>query len=261
MGTTSPRSNFDIKTEIAAYWDRRAATFDESPSHVIRQGRERDTWRAMLARHMPGENAHVLELGCGTGIVTELLLECGYRVSAVDLAEEMLKRARDRIGLRADIRFADAEDPYPMTGPFDAILSRHVVWTLPDPATAFRRWFRLLRPGGRVVNVDCRWGDDRFPANLLMRLAGMVDPAAPNPDAPPGVADPDGPYHEIGSHLPFGIGGAAPEALADMLKDAGFVDIRIDRLRDLKSAQRNGRPLGFRLRSLATERYVVRAST
>ncbi len=261
MNTTSAQSNFDIKTEIAAYWDRRASTFDDSPSHFIRQGAERETWRAVLARHMPGEDAHVLELGCGTGIITELLLECGYKVSAIDLAEEMLKRARERIGLRADIRFADAEDPYPMTGPFDAILSRHVVWTLPDPAKAFQRWFRLLRPGGRVVIVDGRWGDDRLSSRLFKRLAAMVENTPPNPDAPPGLTDSGSPYLDIRDHLPFGIGGAPAEELVSMLGEAGFVDIRIDRLRDLKSAQRNGRPLGFKLRSLATERYVVRAGT
>jgi SAM-dependent methyltransferase len=257
----APGRNFDIKTEIATYWGSRAATFDDQPSHFIRQGRERETWRAVLARHMPAENAHVLELGCGTGLVTELLLDCGYRVSAVDLAEEMLQRARDRVGQRADIRFADAEDPYPMTGPFDAILSRHLVWTLPDPSTAFRRWFRLLRPGGRVIIIDGRWETGRLVDKLLKRLATLVEGKQAGPDSTARLESPDSPYSVIRHQLPFGIAGPPPEDIAELLKAAGFLDVRIDPLRDLKAAQRAGRPLGFRLRSHAMERYIVRART
>ncbi|OII65096.1 hypothetical protein BJP40_18235 [Streptomyces sp. CC53] len=35
---------------------------------------------------------------------------------------------------------------------------RHLVWALPDPVAALRTWVRLLRPGGRLVLVEGRWG-------------------------------------------------------------------------------------------------------
>lgn len=37
------------------------------------------------------------------------------------------------------------------------ILSRHLLWTLPDPETALSRWIGLLRPGGRLVLIEGRW--------------------------------------------------------------------------------------------------------
>lgn len=36
-------------------------------------------------------------------------------------------------------------------------MSRHVLWALPDPASALSTWSRLLRPGGRLVLIEGRW--------------------------------------------------------------------------------------------------------
>ena len=38
------------------------------------------------------------------------------------------------------------------------VFARHILWTLPDPTEALRRWAGLLRPGGRMVLVEGRWG-------------------------------------------------------------------------------------------------------
>ena len=37
------------------------------------------------------------------------------------------------------------------------MLVRHVLWAMPDPAEALRRWVALLRPGGRLLLVEGRW--------------------------------------------------------------------------------------------------------
>ena len=50
----------------------------------------------------------------------------------------------------------DAGDP-PVEGSFDAVLTRHLVWTLPDPSSAFARWMHLLRPGGSLVLIEGMW--------------------------------------------------------------------------------------------------------
>ncbi len=254
------RPNYDIKTEIAAYWDRRAETFDEAPSHAIRQGPERDAWKQLLRTHLEGDSPRILELGCGTGIITDLLCEAGCQVTAFDLAESMLKRARARIGDRASILFGDAEDPFPAEGPFDGIISRHLVWTLPNPEKAIARWRELLAPGGRLLIVDGYWGDNSLLASLLRRMASLAEPAPVKTNGPPGLTDPGSPYPEIDALLPFGINGAPPSRIAGLLADAGFTDIRIDPLSDLKRQQRSGRPLGFRLRSMSIQRYLVRGT-
>ncbi len=40
----------------------------------------------------------------------------------------------------------------------DAVLARHIVWALPDPHAALRRWVSLVRPGGRLVLIEGVWG-------------------------------------------------------------------------------------------------------
>ena len=46
-------------------------------------------------------------------------------------------------------------------GSVDAVLARHLLWTLPDPLAALARWVRLVRPGGRLVLVEGRWWPGR----------------------------------------------------------------------------------------------------
>ena len=42
-------------------------------------------------------------------------------------------------------------------GAYDAVLARHVLWALPDPADALARWLGLLGPGGTLVLVEGHW--------------------------------------------------------------------------------------------------------
>ncbi len=51
----------------------------------------------------------------------------------------------------------DATDPLLPGRSFDVVLSRHVVWALPDPAAALRNWLGLLRVGGQLILVEGDW--------------------------------------------------------------------------------------------------------
>jgi SAM-dependent methyltransferase len=70
----------------------------------------------------------------------------------------MLARARAK-GAGLDVTFSegDAADPPLPAGAFDVVLSRHVLWAMPDRASALERWIALLRPGGRLVLVEGFW--------------------------------------------------------------------------------------------------------
>lgn len=150
----------DRTASITAYWDAAAAAFDDEPDHGLRADRTRAAWARLLQSLMPADPVDVLDVGCGTGSVSLLLAEAGHRPTGIDLAPRMLEQARTKFeaaGLAGRFLVGDATMPPTGERQFDVVFSRHLVWTLPDPAAALREWVTRLRPGGRLVLVEGRW--------------------------------------------------------------------------------------------------------
>ncbi|MFJ5924930.1 class I SAM-dependent methyltransferase [Kitasatospora sp. NPDC092948] len=147
---------------IAGYWNDAAPAFDQEPDHGLGAEGTRRAWERRLAVWVPGGPLDVLDAGCGTGSLSRLLAEAGHRVTGVDLAAGMVELARAKVaaaGLAARFVVGDAAQPPVGAEQFDAVLCRHLLWTLPDPQAALRRWTSLLRPGGRLVLIEGRWGE------------------------------------------------------------------------------------------------------
>ncbi|HXM59109.1 MAG TPA: class I SAM-dependent methyltransferase [Candidatus Dormibacteraeota bacterium] len=151
---------------IADHWDRAAGAFDADADHGLRDPHVRVAWADRLRAWLPAPPADVLDLGCGTGSLALLVAEAGHRVVGVDLSPRMVELARVKLApVPATVVVGDAAAP-PVGGRrFDVVLVRHLVWTLPEPHAALRRWVGLLRRPGRLVLVEGRW-------------AGAGDPAA-----------------------------------------------------------------------------------
>ncbi len=149
-----------VKDVVRRHWDERAATFDQGNSHGLLNDAQRAAWTDRVREWAGSGVIDALDVGCGTGFFALQLAGLGHRATGVDVAEEMLSRAKEKAaaaGLDIDFSAADAEDlPFPADS-FDLVIERHVIWTLPEPARALAEWARVLRPGGHLVLVEGDW--------------------------------------------------------------------------------------------------------
>lgn len=108
--------------------------------------------REVLARLELYGNEVVLDAGCGSGRITQALIERlpHGRVIAVDASSSMVDAARERLGPEADVRRLDLLE-LELQEPVDAILSTATFHWVADHDRLFARLRGVLRPGGRLV--------------------------------------------------------------------------------------------------------------
>jgi ubiquinone/menaquinone biosynthesis C-methylase UbiE len=95
----------------------------------------------------------VLDVGCGTGLMSAKLARMDRRVVAVDLSAAMIARARRRYGDAVEFMQADAEDLPFDDDAFDAVINLISFHHYPDPQRAVAEFRRVLRRDGRLVLI------------------------------------------------------------------------------------------------------------
>jgi ubiquinone/menaquinone biosynthesis C-methylase UbiE len=195
----------DIKVVVSRYWSERAAGFDLGASHGILNEAQHQAWLELLREVAGPPPLRALDVGCGTGFLALRMAELGHTAVGVDLSTEMLAAAQRKAagtGLPVTFQLGDAESPPPDGAPYDVILERHVIWTLPQPREALRAWRALFKPGGLLV--------------LIEGIFDMSDRTV---------------YQELESQLPL-YGGRPAEELATLLQAEGFVQTAVRPLMD-----------------------------
>lgn len=149
-------------TEPRDFWDAQADTFDVEPDHGLGHPVTRAAWRRLLLEHLPASPADVVDLGCGTGTLSVLLAAEGFRVRGLDVAPAMVAAAVAKatsagLEVEVEVTVGDAAAPPYAAGSCDVVLVRHVLWAMPDPRDAVRRWCALLRPAGQLVLIEGDW--------------------------------------------------------------------------------------------------------
>ncbi|HYR69516.1 MAG TPA: methyltransferase domain-containing protein [Candidatus Dormibacteraeota bacterium] len=169
----------------------------------------------LVDRLKPRGPKDVLELACGTGIVTRALLD-GLkprpRLVATDLNEPMIAYARSKVGGEPGLEWRQADAsalPFPDAS-FDAVVCQFGIMFVPDKLEAMKEARRVLRPGGVFAfNV---W--DKIEENDLGRTAHEVITRFFPFDPPQ--------FYMI----PFGFHDSA--LIRSMLGQAGFAGVQIE---------------------------------
>jgi 2-polyprenyl-3-methyl-5-hydroxy-6-metoxy-1,4-benzoquinol methylase len=157
----SPTSNNENgQPEARQVWDRAAASFDDEPDHGLHPAHVLQAWTELLRAWLPAPEAAVLDVGCGTGSLSLVLAGLGHQVVGIDFSPAMIARAQAKAnaaGQAIEFHVMDAAAPALLPASFEALVSRHLLWALPDPAQALGRWASLLKPGGRLILIEGYW--------------------------------------------------------------------------------------------------------
>lgn len=190
-------------------WNKAAAHYEGYWSEQLRPAQDLMLTLASLA---PGE--HVLDLACGTGLVTFRAAEAvgsSGRIAASDISEDMVASVASAAaarGISGDFRRMDAEVIDHADATFDAVLCGLGLMYVAEPPNALREMKRVLKPGGRAAAAvwgarkNCGWAEI-FPI-VEARTASEVCP------------------------MFFSLGTGS--TLADEFRAAGFTDVREERI-------------------------------
>lgn len=137
----------------------------------------------------PAAGIRWLDVGCGTGAFTDLLLDrCApAAVDGIDPAAAQVAHARERLGARgARFHVGDAMALPFAPATFDAAVMPLVLFFVPDPARGVAEMARVVRPGGTVAAYAWDMPGGGFPYAAVqetLRAAGRPVPMPPVPDA------------------------------------------------------------------------------
>ena len=168
-----------------------------------------------LAERLPIEGVEsVLEIACGTGIVTRAIrdiLPPEARVVATDLNEGMLERARGKFGPDDGVEFRQADAghlPFEDAS-FDAVVCQFGLMFFPDKLAAMREVLRVLKPRGTFLfNVWDPLETNEISLAVHEAVQGLF------PDDPPQ-------FYKV----PFGFNDAS--VIRALLEDSGFADVQM----------------------------------
>jgi SAM-dependent methyltransferase len=212
---TEPNDPETLREEMLERWESAAPGWGRRAQRTREVGMPVSAWMIEQLALQPGQR--VLELAAGPGdtgfLAAEMVAPGGSLISS-DATAGMLQVARERaesFGLR-NVEFKQLQLEWIdlPTASVDAVLCRWGFMLIVDPATAMGESRRVLRPGGRIALAVWDHPDENPWATITSRA--LIEEGALKPPEPGG---------------PGMFALAQPGLLAEMLAEAGFVDIRV----------------------------------
>lgn len=178
----TPSQTRQTTQSIQSDFDRIALLTDEGWNHNAH-------YHARLLNQIPQRCRRILEIGCGAGEFSRLLAARAESVLAIDLSPQMIRLARERSKLYANVEFVNADvltyqlpDDY-----FDCVATLTTLHHLPAERV-LGRIKKTLKPGGVFVCLDLYQRSNlsdllfdgvAYPLNLFLRLMKTGRPRPP----------------------------------------------------------------------------------
>jgi SAM-dependent methyltransferase len=206
----------DLQAQITEFWNWRSATKD-SGALAIRSEQELQIWADVMRGLLPPAPADVVDLGTGQGFLALVCAALGHRVRGFDISEVQVGHARE-FAARAPnppvFEVGDANSPDLPPASLDVVTNRNILWTLIDAPGAFRNWFNILRPGGRLVTFHGISPDGESEDQKEKRFTHYTD----------AVKERLLPIHRVPTFDP----------VIPLVRDAGFVDLQVTRFESIE---------------------------
>ena len=132
------------------------------PDHGLSDPVTREKWNELVRDHLPASRVRIIDMGGGTGSISELLAEAGHQVTYVDSSIEMTRLAKkkcQRFGNQINYFTCSVENLKESitTSGFDVIFGRHILWATNDLHKTLKTWHSLLNDHGYFVFVEGFW--------------------------------------------------------------------------------------------------------
>jgi malonyl-CoA O-methyltransferase len=191
------------KHRLGQNFGRQAAQYDR---YALVQRRLADQLVQTLEQH-PMQFTRILEIGCGTGYLTDKLRRAfpEAQITALDLAPAIVQTARTRLAEAEGIEWLVADGEQAVPGRFDLITASSVFQWFGQPRDACRRYWEHLQPGGLLAFATLG------PLTFRELAASFAQAGARFPELTP----PEIPAQRFATRRDWG----------DFLQEAGFSDI------------------------------------
>jgi ubiquinone/menaquinone biosynthesis C-methylase UbiE len=183
------------------YWDRLASTFHQDNLYVTGV-KVNQVIRGWLVEQF-NEGDVVLELGCGTGFYSEMVIGRVKQLTATDLAPEMIEQAKRNLAqfTNVEVRIEDCYNTSFKDNVFDGVLMTNLLHIVVDPLAVLMEGRRVLKDNGRIVIVDITGYGMNFVKKMALGIRFV---------------------RRYGRPCSYGRN-LRPEELVGMVREAGFV--------------------------------------
>jgi malonyl-CoA O-methyltransferase len=201
------RDSGEVKHGIRRNFARRAWSYDRHAcmQRLMAQG------LVAVAREVMGRARRILEIGCGTGYLTQLLRQANQeaRLVALDLDASLVETARRRLKAAAGVEWLVADGEVPLRGEYDLIIANATFQWFTRPAETLANYYRSLSPGGSL-------SFSTLGPRTFQELAGALDQAAKSLNL---SNSPKIPAQDFGDGATW----------SDLLSRAGFRQVQLSR--------------------------------